>query len=835
MNLGQLLGLAKDKRENTASLYDELPYRTYKDGIFYNSDTVGFAKEIAILAGANEEIIDTLNSLIKETFYDNDNFVYNFTMLNSMKVGYRLDRNISKKTNSDNVLREIAKNQYNYSVESAQGHFRNNQMSKRLSLRDYRSFFSVCTDKVKDVDKLEDLKQFMDAKLGSNMPTNDLDEHSLLSYVREVFNPKFNTVKLESFEYNQYEYLNRQINDFDTSYTVSEDNSYIDITTYNGYANDKNEIRAVPLVVDNLPTYMTLSELPNAIASWTKSNELNIIDNPFLFSVNFRVNSRQGSEVMVSRKKSNMEKTSQGQLVDKLFTRKSMSEEIQEWTRLENSLKDNEIKLADVQITFVLFTDEKNHLMDVDNAIKNFKNVGISLRRNTYWALQSYLECLPFVCTPKMLRDSKTHKRTKVLTSMNVANLLPICMDWKGLDSGLLLPTFRNQLFFLDPYRMGDNYNLNISGMSGKGKSFFVIALLTMVLQEQGQAWVIDKGESFKNACDIFGGSYISVDQIGLNPFTFIKQWEGEDGQSNSVVNFLQVLLSRTKLDDKLMPYLRDAANYAWNKNKNKANMDDVYDGLMIQYEEHDKDRRIYDMAQIIKGYKTDSVNAPRIFNEPSQIDPDQQLTVLEMGGFDESTDENIKRAVFYSLITNIENIMYLKDKSRKKMVIIDEAWELLGDDDSQGALFIKRLFKTARKFTGSAVTLVQHISEYLDGGPAAKAAYDNASIKVHFGPDPDSFSSFNNKHAGTFKPYEIDMLKKFVNSKDAGYSEMYVSAGGAKSFNRLFVDPFSNILFSSHGQHKAMVSQLMDEGKTLLEAVNLTADYFFGDTHGNA
>ena len=110
------------------------------------------------------------------------------------------------------------------------------------------------------------------------------------------------------------------------------------------------------------------------------------------------------------------------------------------------------------------------------------------------------------------------------LSHTNIANLLPVVSDFKGSRRGLIVPTYRHQLFHLDAFDDRalpiTNFNRLTVASPGAGKSFFEQAQILDGLSRGQQIFVIDLGGSYKHLCDLVGGSYIDASTLTLNPFT---------------------------------------------------------------------------------------------------------------------------------------------------------------------------------------------------------------------------------------------------------------------------------------------------------------------------
>ena len=75
-------------------------------------------------------------------------------------------------------------------------------------------------------------------------------------------------------------------------------------------------------------------------------------------------------------------------------------------------------------------------------------------------------------------------------------------------------------------------------------------------------------------------------------------------------------------------------------------------------------------------------------------------------------------------------------DRSQRKAIYLDEIWRLIGVTSNMNvASFIYKIFKTIRKYGGSAVAITQDISDLfsLENGIYGKSILNNSSIKSFF------------------------------------------------------------------------------------------------------
>ena len=118
-------------------------------------------------------------------------------------------------------------------------------------------------------------------------------------------------------------------------------------------------------------------------------------------------------------------------------------------------------------------------------------------------------------------------------------------------------------------------------------------------------------------------------------------------------------------------------------------------------------------------------------FNKHTNIDVDNKLIVADLY---ELGEENIQYGMY--LFTELFWDKIKKDRNKIKAIYLDEIWRLIGITSNKNvASFVYKIFKTIRKYGGSAVAITQDIMDLfsLDNGAYGKSILNNSSNKVFF------------------------------------------------------------------------------------------------------
>lgn len=105
------------------------------------------------------------------------------------------------------------------------------------------------------------------------------------------------------------------------------------------------------------------------------------------------------------------------------------------------------------------------------------------------------------------------------------------------------------------------------------------------------------------------------------------------------------------------------------------------------------------------------------------------------------------------------------KNRKIKKSIYLDEIWQLIGvTSNKEVAGFIYKIFKTIRKYGGSAVAITQDISDLfsLDDGAYGKSIINNSEIKCFFNLEEENIRVLeNNTNLSNKEKIEIKSLKR--------------------------------------------------------------------------
>ncbi|HHI5194998.1 TPA: type IV secretion system protein TraC [Escherichia coli] len=507
----------------------------------------------------------------------------------------------------------------------------------------------------------------------------------------------------------------------------------------------------------------------------------------------------------------------------------SVEKEAKEWGELRQRLGSGQSSVVSYFLNITAFCKDNNETaLEVEQDILNsFRKNGFELISPRFNHMRNFLTCLPFMAGKGLFKQLKEAGVVQRAESFNVANLMPLVADNPLTPAGLLAPTYRNQLAFIDIFFRGmnnTNYNMAVCGTSGAGKTGLIQPLIRSVLDSGGFAVVFDMGDGYKSLCENMGGVYLDGETLRFNPFANITDI---DQSAERVRDQLSVMASPNgNLDEVHEGLLLQAVRASWLAKENRARIDDVVDFLKNasdseQYAESPTIRsRLDEMIVLLDQYTANGTYGQYFNSDEPSLRDDAKMVVLELGGLEDRP--SLLVAVMFSLIIYIENRMYRTPRNLKKLNVIDEGWRLLDFKNHKVGEFIEKGYRTARRHTGAYITITQNIVDFDSdkASSAARAAWGNSSYKIILKQSAKEFAKYNQLYPDQFLPLQRDMIGKFGAAKDQWFSSFLLQVENHSSWHRLFVDPLSRAMYSSDGPDFEFVQQKRKEGLSIHEAV---------------
>lgn len=449
--------------------------------------------------------------------------------------------------------------------------------------------------------------------------------------------------------------------------------------------------------------------------------------------------------------------------------------------------------------------------------ISYYASLGYHCREDMKILETMWDNCLPMNTCSEGIKNTF---RFKVQITPHAVNFLPLIGDWSGTgpSGSMLFVTRRGSPVLFDLYDSGTNFNGCVFAESGAGKSFFTQKVVSDYLAQGAKIWAIDIGGSYKKLSKMVGGSFMEFSMesdICLNPFTHIT------GNLDEEMDVLKAIIAKMaapeeKLSDYQMATMEQAITSVYQKFGNKATIGAVAQYLREQPEE-DAQRLAKQLYPFAGGAYT------RWFDGDNNLDMDNAFVVLELQ--DLNAKKNLQQVVLLQLIARINQDIY-QTHSRKKILILDEAWELL--DDPLIAKALEALYRKARKHDGSIIIVTQSIAD-LYNSPNARAIAANSSWNFILQQKETSIDAAIEGKQFIIEPFGERMLKS-VHTLKGKYSEIMIYRNSTEwGIVRLVTDRFTGVTFSTDGKERDEVMGAMDRGVDPVRAVQEFIDRYEG------
>jgi conjugal transfer ATP-binding protein TraC len=443
-----------------------------------------------------------------------------------------------------------------------------------------------------------------------------------------------------------------------------------------------------------------------------------------------------------------------------------------------------------------------------------FRNNRFTLADNYAFPFAAFLSALPMSLS-EYVKGLKSLNFFRTTLNKECGNYVPLQGEWYGTlkNAGILLAGRRGQLMNWSPFdNENGNYNIAVVGRSGSGKSVFMQELIFSGLGTGSKVFVLDVGRSFDRLCHTLEGQFIEFSRkstICLNPFT--KFPLNDLVELNDCIVLLKSIIANMAdpiqgMNSEQNSLIEEAIKEVWKDKLIEASITDVADWL----KKHD-DQQARSIGRMLYPYTKEGVFG-HYFVGKNNVDFTNPFVLIELEELKEKKD--LQSVVLQLLILTITDQAFLGDRKTRFYICVDEAWDLLRA--KQAGSFIETLARRLRKYNGSLIVGTQQLEDF-ESSPGAQAAYANSDW-VCFLPQDDK-SIENLKKESKMSEGKIQALHN-LNTIHGLFSEVLICQGKSYSTHRLWLDSFSNLLFSTQPADFSRIQDLRKEGKSLEDAI---------------
>ncbi|MFC3034151.1 TraC family protein [Pseudoalteromonas fenneropenaei] len=598
-----------------------------------------------------------------------------------------------------------------------------------------------------------------------------------------------------------------------------------------------------PMSVTEFPENLYYGNMLAALGDWRDGSSL--LSEHFILSLNIIYPDQKDARASFQRRKTTLRSQASGEMLQKLDKLKFQR---RDFDLLEREMDQEKSLLVNFSMQMVSFTeneDKANEFLESANAI--FKNIDLGLSPEPYYSLPMFLSTLPFGVDEIVARNSFRYNQG---TSKLLTFLTPHMASWKGntANPAILLASRTGQVISLDFFETNSNYNVYCAATSGAGKSFFVgfltNAMLGVGVQKQAldgytqpfddgsQVFIVDVGRSYEGVASQYqDAQFITFDsnfKFSLNPFPSVDEWIGENGAAKMVHSLiLTMAFPDGKVNSLQMAGLHEVLARIWSQYGKEATIDHVAKAC-IDTNEPD----IALIGKCLAPFCAGGLYGHYFGNKYPPIQFTGRLIVCELEEL--KADAHLQVCALMSLIMNIQYQMYIADDgtARRKMFILDEAWEYLKEDGSSSAemmkfftTFLETGWRRFRKYGASGALVTQSVMDGYESS-VGRAIIANSAWLLLMKQNPEQVTRLESEKAFSGSKTDLELLKSLDTKTpkpgltDEAYSEVLVKHGMNSQVCRLYTDRKFQLILTTKKEEKVRRQALMDSGLTMEQAI---------------
>ena len=286
-----------------------------------------------------------------------------------------------------------------------------------------------------------------------------------------------------------------------------------------------------------------------------------------------------------------------------------------------------------------------------------------------------------------------------------------------------------NSLILFDRFSM-ENANMVIFAKSGAGKSYAVKLEILRSLMMETDVIVIDPEDEYKHLCETVGGTFMRISLSSkhhINPFDLPFALEGEEHADilrtaiANVSGILKVMLGKITAEEDALIDKAVAETYAIKDITPEADFSNLEPPTMV------------DLQMVLENIKGAEDIATRVgkytegtfagfLNHKTNIDIEAGFVVFNI----RDMEEELRPVAMYLVLHHIWTL--IRSKSKKRMLVVDEAWWMMQHEDAASFLF--GIAKRCRKYFMGLTTITQDVTDFM-GSRFGKPIVTNSSIQL--------------------------------------------------------------------------------------------------------
>jgi conjugal transfer ATP-binding protein TraC len=549
---------------------------------------------------------------------------------------------------------------------------------------------------------------------------------------------------------------------------------------------------------------------------------------PFIFTTTVRVaNQRKEMERIENAIKSR----TQAQTLPFKLGNEAPEKAVADLEYMRRQCSNDGDKSVYVSATAFVFGRTREQAINTATTLKGtFDKLGFDGRMVRNDGIVRWAQSLPLNFAPSIADALKCEG---IMPSSSAGCLLPVYGDHAGNarlnsnNTGSVFVTRRGAAHYFDPFISDSNYNGTIAASPGSGKSFVLQYLIKNALAEGTNVFLLDNGRSSKKFCSAVGGEFNdfalnTANMPSLNPFTGLSDQEFDE-QCEGITSLLMMMaFDAEEPQPGARIAMSEAVRAAFGKLQSSAEIQTVVEcleGIRIaangKSDLNEVEIAAGNLVPRLRAF-LESPARGQFFRGKGTINITKQFTVFEMAGL--SGDDHLRKCVMFFVLNML--MTRLKTVKGRKLVLVDEAHDLF--KDQLAASVMEGIYLKGRKDAVGVFVIIQSLLKFAKS-PAGQVILNQSAWKLILAQEQAEVEKlFSEKVLANFAddPF-FNRLVGSVETRKGVFSEILFVGRRYYEVARLYVDKFTATMFSSEGDARDLVFELMEQGIPAVDAVH--------------
>lgn len=416
----------------------------------------------------------------------------------------------------------------------------------------------------------------------------------------------------------------------------------------------------------------------------------------------------------------------------------AMDAQIQDVEELRAKLTRWQEKYFHYSLYITIYSKDEDDLSRIWKELENMLNGRNVLEKQANLRTEQW-----FISTGPFAKDELAVYRN--ISTTGLSTTFPFASSNLSHDTGILygVNTHNNSLIIYDRFK-AENANMCVFAKSGSWKSFWVKLEILRSLMMWTDVIVIDPENEYKALVDKVWGSYLDLSlnsKQRINPFDLPLTLKDQDARPwdllrTGIVDLLglmNLMLWKMSPEEESIMEKAIIATYSlkWitfdddnTAGKEMPVMKDLYDVLGT----YEGSKNL-----VIKIEKYTHWIFAGLFTERTNVDLSDWLQVFSV----RDLDDMLRPIAMYIILNHVW--WKVRSEIKKRILVVDEAWNIMQHDDS--AKFLFWLVKRARKYGLWITTITQDIEDFI-GSKFWKPIVTNSSTQLLLKQSPASIDA---------------------------------------------------------------------------------------------